>query len=359
MKRTVSRGVLFLAIAAIASGLPGCSKRQPGNETVAQVNGNAITVAELREFLGVRDGDASDAGITAAQKKEALDRLIAGRLLVEDARSQGLDNTTAYRNAVKEQQQRALITALFRKEVASMKEVSREDVDAEAKKMMAADNTLSDNVARIQARTQISQSNLRKLQEGLIDNARKEFPIAIHEETVDRIGKKGMVPDNAVLATAAGESFTYGDAKRELEKLGKGMAGMEDILRNPVAVKRMLTREATGASLAAYAKKQGIEGSSWLKRTEEDIDRAILIDLLVQKNVEGKAAVSDKEIDAYYRENPQMFTQQGKTIPLNSVREHVREFLQNRKRSAEMNAYIDELKKKAKITVNEKALGEV
>lgn len=359
MKRLVSRGVLFLAIAAVASGLPGCSKRQPENETVAQVNGNAITVAELREFLGVPGDDASDAGITAVQKKEALDRLIAGRLLVEDARRQGLDNTTAYRDAVKENQQRTLITALFRKEVASKKKVSKEDVDAETKKLMAADNTLSDNVARIQARKQISQAHFRKLQEGLIDNAQKEFPVTIDEETVDKIGKKGMVPDNAVLATAAGENFTYGDAKRELEKLGKGMPGLEDILRNPVAVKRMLTREATGASLAAYAKKQGIEGSGWFKLTEEDIGRAILVDLLVQKKMEGMAAVSDKEVDAYYRENPQMFTRNGKTIPLKMVREQVRGFLQNSKRQSEMNTYIEELKKKAKITVNEKALGEV
>jgi len=346
-------------MAAIASGLPGCSKQQPEKEPVAQVNGDAITVAELREFLGVRAADATEAGITADQKKEALDRLIAGRLLVEDARRQGLDNTTAYREAMKENRQRALITALFRKEVASMKKVTREDVDAEAKKMMAADNTLSDNAAKLRAREQISQANLRKLQEGLIDSAQKEFPVTIQEETVDRIGKKEIVPDNAVLATAAGESFTYGDVKRELEKLGKGMPGLENIRRNPVAVKRMLSREATGASLAAYAKKQGIEGSSWFKLTEEDIERAILIDLLVQKNAGGMAPVSDKEVDAYYKENPQMFTQQGKKIPLKTVREQVRGFLQNRKRQSEMNAYIDELKKKAKITVNEKALGEV
>ncbi len=359
MNRSYSRSVLFLAIAAIAFGLPGCSKSQPKNETVAQVNDDAIKVAELREFLGVREGVTSEAGITAEQKKEALDRLIAGRLLAQDARAQELDKTDEFQEAVKGNEQGALITALLRKEVASSAKASKEDIEAEAKKMKAADNTLSDNDANAQAKRLVSQANLRKIQEKLIENAKKEFPSTINQEMVDKISKGETVPDDAVLANVAGDNVTYGYVKGELERLAGGTPGMQDIARNPVAINRMLTREVTGKTLAAYAKKQGIEGSEWEKITNEDMERTILIDLLAAKIMEDEAPVSDGEIDAYYKEHPEMFVQQGKTVPLAMVSERLRGFLQSEKRKSAMSAYIEELKEKAKITVNEKALGEV
>lgn len=359
MNRFFPRGLLFLAIAAVAFGLPGCSKRPPDQETVARINDDAIDVAELREFLGVLDGQTSDAGITVEQKKEALDRLIAGRLLARDARDKGLENTDEYREAIKENERGALITALLRREVASMGKISKEDVEDEAKKMKATDNTLSDDDAQVRARRLVSQANLRKVQERLVDDAQKEFPSTIHQEIVDKIARGETVPDDAVLANAAGDNVTYGVVKQELEKMTKGMPGGEGIARNPLAVSRMLKREVMGISLVAYAKKQGIEGSRWHKITRDDIERTILINLNMAKITEGEALVSDKEVDDYYKENPGMFAQHGKTVPLKTVKEKLRGFLQNEKSKSAINAYIEELKKKVKITVNEKVLEEV
>jgi hypothetical protein len=359
VNRSYSRGVLFLVIAAIAFGLPGCSKTQTKNETVAQVNDEAIKEAELREFLGVREGATSGVGITAEQKKGALDRLIAGRLLSQDARAQEWDKTDEFREAVKGSGQRALITALFRKEIDSSAAVSKADIETEAKKMKTADNTLSDDDAIARARRSVSQANLRKIQEKLIEKAKKDCPSTINQEMVDKISKGEPVPDNAVLANVAGDNVTYGYVKGELERATGGGPGMEDIVHNPMAINRMLTGEVTGKSLAAYAKKQGIEGSEWLKITNEDIERTILIDMLVKKIMENEAPVSNEEVDAYYKEHPEMFSLQGKTIPLAMVKDRLQGFLQGEKRKTVISAYIEELKKKAKITVNEKVLGEV
>lgn len=358
MIRISSRVILLAAIIGVAFGLSGCAERQPGNATVATVNEEAIDVAELREFLGVLVGATSDAGITAEEKKEALDRLIAGRLLARDARDKGLESTDEYREAIQDNERGALITALLRREVASMGKVSEEEVEAEAKKMKADDNTLSDGDAKARARRLVSQANLRKIQEKLIDDAQKEFPSTIHQEMVDKIAKGKTVPDDAVLANAAGDNVTYGTVKQELEKVSKGMHGGQGIASNPLAVNRMLRREVMGRSLVAYAKKQGIEGSRWHKITRDDIERTVLIDLLVAKIMEGKAPVSDEEVDSYYKANSGMFSRHGKTVPLAVVREKLREFLQNEKRKAATKEYIEELRKKAKITVNEKVLGD-
>lgn len=359
MNGSFLRGVLFLAVAAVLLGVPGCSKPQTKKETVAEVNGDAIRASELREFLGVSGGMTPVAGVPVEQKREALNRLIAGRLLAQDARAQGLDNTDEFGSALKENEQTALITALFRKEVDSKARVSQDDIQAGAKKMKAADNTLSDVDANIRAQRQASQAKIRNIQEELIAAANKEFPSTIHQEMLRRIAGGETVPDDAVLATAAGDNVTYGDVKALLLRAGGGGHGMEDIARNPVAVNRMLTREVTGKSLVAYAKKQGIEGSEWHKITREDIERTILIDLLAAKIMEDEAPVGDEEVDAYYKEHPEMFAQHGKTVPLARVKEQLRGFLRSEKRKSAMNAYIDELKGKAEITVNEKVLGEV
>ncbi len=359
MRRSFFRGVLFLVIAAISISVSTCSKQQPKNEIVADVNGDAIRATELREFLGMPAGVTPVAGVTAEQKSQSLDRLISGRLLAQDARAKGLDNTDEFRNAREGNEETALITAFLRKEINAKAKVTREEIQAEAKKMMAADNTLSDITANLRAGRSITQAKIRKVQEGLIDAAKKEFPTEIHQELVDKIVDGGTVPDNAVLATAAGDDITYGDVREDLEQSMGGMHGGQSIARNPVAINRMLTRETIGKSLAAYAKKQGIEGSDWHKNTREDIERSILIDLLAAKIMGDESPIGDEEVDAYYNEHPEMFVQHGETVPLAVVKEQLRGFLLSEKRKSAMNDYIEELKKKATIKVNEKALGDV
>ena len=359
MRRSFFRGVLFLAIAAMAFSVSACSKQQPKNETVAEVNGDAIRATEFREFLGMRAGVTPVAGVTAEQKRQALDRLIAGRLLAQDARAQGLDNTDEFRNGRDGSEETALITALLRKEIDSKARVSQEEVQAEAKKMMAADNTLTNNVANLQAVRSISQAKIRKVQEELIETAKKEFPSTIDQAMVDKIVGGDTVPDNAVLATAAGDDITYGEVREDLERSTGGMHGGQSIARNPVAINRMLTREATGKAIAAYAKKQGIEGSDWHRNTREDIERSILINLLAAKIMGDESPIGDEEVDSYYNKHPEMFVQHGEKVPLAMVKEQLRGFLRSEKRKSAMNDYIEELKKKATIKMNEKALGDV
>jgi hypothetical protein len=362
VNRSFVRSALSLAVVVAAFGVLGCSKPQAKNETVAEVNGDAIPMTELREFLGVRGGLTAVAGVTPEQKKEAMDRLIAGRLLAQDARAKGLDNTDDFRNFLKKSEQTALITALFRKEVASKGIVSKDEIQAEAKKIMAADNTLSDNNANVRAQRSVSEAKIRKIQQDLIAAAKKEFPSEIVQPMVNRIVQGDEVSDDAVLATVAGDNVTYGDVKAQLVQLEQsagGMHGDKDIARNPVAINRFLTREVTGRSLAAYAKKQGIEGTEWIKTSRVDIERSILIDLLAAKVLEKEGQATDKEVEAYFKEHAEMFFQHGKKIPFMMIKERLRGFLQNEKRKSAMNAYIEELKKKAKITVNEKVLGDV
>lgn len=348
-----------LGIALVAWVCAGCSKPDVRNETVASANGEEIKVGELREFLGLRGGAATASEVPVERKKEALDRLIAGRLLAQDARSKGLDNTDEYRELMKENEQGVLITALFRKEVSSKLSVSADDIREEAKRLRAADNTLSAETANMQAGRAASEKKTRKIEEELIAASKKEFPAEIDRAALEKIGKGGAADETLVVATVAADNVTFGDIRRMLLSLTEGMHGGQDLSGNPVAVQRVLEREVTGRALAAYAKRQGIEGSEWIRSVRRELERSILVDLLARQEFAKGSEVTDREVRDAYAQHKEMFVREGKTVPFSQVKDQLRGFLQNEKRRKIMESYVGELQKKAKISVNEELLGKV
>ena len=354
------RGILALAAAVAAWALVGCSTPDIANETVGSADGEGITVRELREFLGIRGEGVSAAEVPLATKKEALDRLIAGRLLAREARARGLDNTAGFQKFLRENEAGVLLTALFRKEVSSRLKVPKDEVSAQASKLREADKTLSEDNAALRARRMVSEAQIRKIEEELVAAARKEFPAKIHQEAIDRIGKGEKPGEDAVLAEAGGETVTYAVVKKTLERMSSGGGhGGQDLSTNPAAIGRIVEREATARSLAALAGKQGIGKSEWVTSVRRDMERSILIDMLAETEILKGVTVSDKEIGNAYAQHAQMFVRDGKKIPLAQVKEEIRGFLENEKRRAGLEAFVDSLKKKAKITVNEGMLPKV
>lgn len=349
--------VLILAAAVAFGG--GCSTKNAKNETVATVNGDDVKVVELREFLGSRGGVSAVTNLPVAKKKEGLDRLLAGRLLAQEARAEGLDNTDAFRSAISGNEKGVWINALLRKEIASRVKIKDSDLKDQAKKMRGADNTLSGADAEARAGQAIAEREIRKVEEELIAAAKKDVPATIDTEAIGKIGNGGNVTDNAVLATVGGEKITYGQVRKVLQAAAPGPHGAEGLLKNPIAIRRVVDREATGMSLYAYAKKQGLDGSEELKSARAEMERAVLINLLAEKVIAKDASVTDKEVEAAYAGHGQMFIKDGKKIPLAQVKEQLRAYLGNAKRRKALDEYVESLRKKAKITVNESVLPKV
>jgi len=348
---------LILAVAVAFGG--GCSTKDVKNETVATVNGDDVKVVELREFLGSRGGVVALANLPAEKKKEGLDRLVAGRLLAQDARAKGLDNTDAFRTAVSGNEKGVWINALLRKEIASRVKIKDSDLKDEAKKMRGADNNLSESDAATRAGQEIAEREIRKIEEDLIAAAKKDTPATVDMEAIGKIGKGGDVADDAALATVGGEKITYGQVRKVLQAAAPGPHGAEGLLKNPIAIQRVVDREAMGVALHAYAKKQGLDGSEGLKSVRGEMERAVLINLLAEKVAAKDISVTGKEIEAAYAEHGQMFVRDGKKIPLAQVKDQLRAFLENAKRRKALDEYVETLKKKAKITINESVLPKV
>src|SRR5512143_3391640 len=318
----------------------GCASKDVRQETVATVNGEAISGAELREFIGVPAGVFAVADIPVEKKKEALDQLVAVRLLAQEGRARGLDNTTKYREILQQNDQLVRIKALVVKE---------------------ANQGISDADAALRSLKSVSDTRVRKIQEDLIAAAKKETVTAVDQNAMARIGKEQNVPDNLVLATAGDEKILYGDVKKILGGLSPqgGAHGQADLTKNPVMVGNVVERELTMRALTAYAKKQGVDGSEGYKSMRQEMERYVLRALVIDNVAAKPAEVTDKEIEAAYAEHASTMVQNGKKIPLSMVKEQIRAALQNEKGKKSVDAFLAELKKKAKITVNDAVLPKI
>ncbi len=251
------------------------------------------------------------------KKKEALDQLVAVRLLAQEGRSRGIDNTPQYKEILQRNDQLVRIKALVRKEIEAKLKVTDEEIKAEIAKVKEANKGISDADAAMRAVKSISGSRVQKIQEDLIAAAKKETAAAVDPKAVARIGKEENVPDNVVLASAGDEKILYGDVKKILRGLSPegGPHGQTDLSKNPVLVGNILERELTMRALAAYAKKQGVDGSEGYKAMRQEMERYVLRGMVADNVAAKNVEVTDKEIEAAYAEHSATMVRDGKKIP--------------------------------------------
>ena len=366
VKRLQRKFPILLLAAGIAGGMfvAGCS----GNvrqETVATVNGDPIKVSELREYFGVPAGMFAVAEIPVEKKKEALDQLVVARLLVQDGRSRGIDNTAEFKAILERDDRMVRIKALVRKEIEGKLKVTDEEIKAEIDKVKKTQRGISDTDAVTRAVKSVSGSRVQKIREDLFAAARKETGAAVDPKAVARIGQEENVPDNVVLASVGDEKILYGDVRKILDGYGQPGARGErsDPSRNRGMVSNALERELTIRSLAAYAKKQGIvDGSEGYKAMRQETERSVLRGMVADNVAAKNVVITDREIEAAYAQNAAIIEKNGQKVPPAMVpvlKERIRASLLNERGKMAVDAYIDELRKKAKITVNDGILPKV
>ncbi|MGE5284448.1 MAG: hypothetical protein ACM3OG_05700 [Actinomycetota bacterium] len=366
MNRLKGTFSILLLAAGIAGGMfvGGCSSKDIGVETVATVNGDPIKVSELREALGVPAGVFAAVDIPVEKKKESLDRLMAVRLLAQEGHSLGIDNTPQYKEIIDRNDQLVRIKALVRKEIGDKLKVTNEEVKAEIANVKKANQGISDADAAMRAVKSVSGSRVQKIQTDLLAAAKKETAAAVDPVALARIGKEENVPDNVALASVADEKITYGDVKKILQSVAPASAshGQADLSRNPEMVGNILERELTIRALATYAKKQGGDASEGYKAMRREMERYVLQSMVIDNVAVKSVQVTDKEIEAAYAQHSATIAKGGKKIPAAmaaELKERIRASLMNEKGKEVVGAHIAELRKKAKITVNDAVLPKV
>lgn len=105
------RIVLAIVLAFIVSSC----ERKPEGQTVAVVNNDEITAADLNAELASQNLSAT--GATKEARNEALQRLINRRLLEQQARTDGLDKSPEFLNQQRRQTENLLINMFVSKHV--------------------------------------------------------------------------------------------------------------------------------------------------------------------------------------------------------------------------------------------------
>jgi len=315
--------MLFLA-AGIAGGMfvAGCSGKDTRQETVATVNGDPIKVGELRESLGVPAGVFAVPEIPLERKKAALDQLVVVRLLAQEGRSLGLDNTPEFKEIINRNAPRIRVKALLRKEIAGKLKVTDEEIKAEIAKVKKETPGISDADAAERAVKSVSWSRVKKIREDLLATARKEAAVAADPKAIPQ------------------------------SRNGENTPGDDELAE----------RDLTMRALAAYAEKQGVDGSEAYKSMREELERSVLRGMVAGNVAAKNAVVTDGEIEAEFARITGLFKQHGKKLPAGTaaqLKENIRSSLLKKNGKKAIDAHVAELRNKAKITVNDDILSKV
>lgn len=150
-----------------------------------------------------------------------------------------------------------------------------------------------------------------------------------------------------------GITITKADLKNEVEALPpfaqKMFEGEEGIAR---LIDELIKKEL----LYQEAKKKGLDKDAAYLKKVADSQKLILISALLEKEIEDKAKLSDKDIRDFYEKNKADFMVQGKTIEFEKIRDMLAQRLTAQKQKEVFDGYVENLKKSYKIDVNKEAI---
>ncbi len=345
---------------AVTVLLAGCGSKGVVDETVATVNGNKITVLEVREAIGIPGGVVAASMFDIDQKKKVIDQIADARLLAQEARTLGYDNSSEFKEAVRGAESGLIVKGLFRKELAGMSKKIDGEIEAGTKELMAKDKSLKPGDARNRAGQTVFEGKLAQIQTEITAAARKAFPAKVDQATIARIAKGEAVPDDAIIGEAGSEKMTYAQAKGLVEKATRGTQHTgKDFMKDEKVLASVVNQDLSNRSLLAYAQKQGTGKSPSFELDRSLLENAVLIGLLAEKVIFKGVTVSDKEIENTYTEHKEMFAKEGKVTPLAEVRGQISEFLLNGKKQKAIEAFLAPLKAKAKVTVTESLVSKI
>jgi peptidyl-prolyl cis-trans isomerase C len=148
-------------------------------------------------------------------------------------------------------------------------------------------------------------------------------------------------------------TITKEDLKKEVEALPpfaqKMFEGEEGIAR---LIDELIKKEL----LYQEAKKKGLDRDAGYLKKVADSQKLILISALLEKEIEDKAKLSDKDIRDFYEKNKADFMVQGKTIEFEKIKDMLAQRLTAQKQKEVFDGYVENLKKSYKIDVNKDAI---
>ena len=161
---------------------------------------------------------------------------------------------------------------------------------------------------------------------------------------------KPSLADDKVLASVNGINIT----QSQVDAIYNNLPPNVDKSNPDLIKKEILNRLIDNLVLLDEAKKEGLENDPKVIEAINEAKNNILINFLLQKHFAGQNFdVTDADVTNFYNQNSDKFKDKsGNLIPIDKVKDYVKQYLINQKEQEAVQAYIDSLKKQDNIVIN-------
>lgn len=151
----------------------------------------------------------------------------------------------------------------------------------------------------------------------------------------------------ATLATVNGKAITTIDANIFVEKAMGGMSYDKlDAKMKRQVVEQLVNQELIKAEVT----KSGIQNSSAFKAKYAALKNDLAVDMWMKQQM-GKVSVSDAEAQKFYNDNKDKMKNGEKTVPFETAKREIVQFIKLEKFKALMNKTTDSLRKASKVEI--------
>ncbi|MEO1784090.1 SurA N-terminal domain-containing protein [Thermodesulfobium sp. 4217-1] len=155
--------------------------------------------------------------------------------------------------------------------------------------------------------------------------------------------------DDKVLATVDGTNITQSQFDAFLNSLPANVDKT-----NPDVKTAVLNNLIDDVVLLNEAKKEGLESDPKVIQAIDNAKNQILVSFLLQKQLAGQSFdITDADVTNFYNQNSDKFKDKnGNLVPIDKVKDYIKQYLKNQKEQQAAQTYVDSLKKQDNIVIN-------
>jgi peptidyl-prolyl cis-trans isomerase C len=219
------------------SGQEGKTDQQKGGQTLAEVNGGAITTTDFKKEVETLPPYLRPMAETPEGKKELLDTMIIREIIMQQAQKDGLDKSQEVTDKLQELKKRVIVEAFLKKKVETQTTISDADLqkfyDQNKDKLKTSDQVRASHIL-VKSETE-AQDILGQIKKGgIFEQLAAKYSIDAAKTKggdLGWFGKGSMIPEFEKVAFAMKEGEISGIVKTQfgyhiIKLTGKRSAGI-------------------------------------------------------------------------------------------------------------------------------------
>jgi hypothetical protein len=173
------------------------------------------------------------------------------------------------------------------------------------------------------------------------------------------LGKGGGKESGQYIARINDSTLTVEDVNEEFNMLPPDV---QEMFLDEMGMQNLVEELVKKEILYLESKKKGIQNTEEFKKRFDNFNKRLMVELLLEKEVTGKALVNDKEVKDFYDGNTESFVtgdpEKGKeeVMEFEKVEDIIRQYLMAEKQKEIFESYVTSLRKNYNVDINRNAV---